>query len=97
MKDFNEFLNENKNLEWEDIFGKKHSHIDTLKKDIVDGLVHIIMDENKISEKAFEKIDDVISDVKSKINDEIISEAEIHLQSGKRMSLFYEQLYDKLF
>ena len=97
MKKFNDFINENVNLEWTDIFQNEHTHEDTLKKDIIDGLVHIVMDENKISEKSFSKIDEIVKKVKDKINEEILNDAEKHLQSGKRMMLFYEQLYDKLF
>lgn len=97
MKKFDEFLNENVNLEWKDIFGKKYSHQATLKKNIKDGLVSILMDENNISEKNFKKIDDIYNEVGEKIDENIINQAEEHLQSGKRMTLFYELIYDKIY
>lgn len=97
IKKINDFLNENINLEWDDIFRNKHTHDDVLKKNVIDGLVQIIMDENKISEKSFNKIDEIVDVVKNKIDNNILSNAEEHLQSGKRMTLFYEQLYDEIF
>lgn len=97
MKDFGEFINENKDLSWKSIFGKKYTHKETLKKNVIDNLVRILMDEKGISEKSFTKIDEIIDKVKEKIDDNILQEAEKHLQSGKRMNLFYETIYDKLF
>ena len=99
MKNFEEYfsLNENIDLSWENIFGKKYTHEETLKKNVIDGLVRILMEENELSEKSFKQIDEIVKKVKEKIDDNILEDAEIHLQSGKRMNLFYEILYDKLF
>lgn len=97
MKDFCEFLNENIDLSWKSIFGKEYTHEDTLKKRLIDGITHIVMEENGVSEKSFGKIDEIIAQVKEKVTNDILEEAEKHLQSGKRMNLFYEQLYDKIF
>lgn len=97
MRNFEEFLNENVDLSWENIFGEKYTHNETLKKKVIDGLVHILMEENKISEKSFNQIDEIVDEVREKIDDDILQNAENHLQSGKRMQLFYEILYDELF
>lgn len=86
-----------KDLGYTDIFRKEHKHGDELRKDVEYGLVNILMDENKISEKSFSRIDELRVEVKSKITNEILENAENHFQSGKRMNLFYENLYDKLY
>ena len=57
-----------KNLEYTDIFQKVHTHKQVLKKNIVDGLTHIVMEEKNVSEKSFSKIDEIVSEVKLKIS-----------------------------
>lgn len=89
-------LLENKNLAYKDIFGKEHTHQEELKKSLVNGLLSILEEEKHISEKDFSKIDENILLIKSVLNEEHYSKAEEHLQSGRRMSLFYEMLYEEL-
>lgn len=83
------------NLEWKDIFGKTHSHDETLKKLVLDGIVNIIMSESGVSEKSFEKIDQISNSVKSNLNKEIYDLAERLLQLGKRENFIIEYIYDK--
>jgi hypothetical protein len=83
------------NLEWKDIFGKIHTHDETLEKLIIDGMVNIIMSENGVSEKSFEKIDQIYDRVKSNLNQEIFDLANQLLQSGKRENYVIEFIYDK--
>jgi hypothetical protein len=83
------------NLEWKDIFGKIHTHDETLKKLIIDGMVNIIMSENGVSEKSFEKIDQIYDRVKSNLNQEIFDLANQLLQSGKRKNYVIEFIYDR--
>jgi len=86
-----------KDLTYIDFFNKKHEHLDILYKNIVDGLTSIYMDEHKISEKNFKEIDNVVKMIKIKIDNNILENADDFLQSGKRMNLYYENLYDNFF
>jgi len=86
-----------KDLSYTDIFNKKHTHKEVLKKNVKDGLVHILMEERKVSEKAFKALDELCNEVNKFINEDILNKAETHLQSGKRMRYFYELLYDNIY
>ena len=65
------------------------------KKLVLDGIVNIIMSETGVSEKSFEKIDQISNRVKSNLNKEIYDLAESLLQSGKRKNYIVEYIYDK--
>lgn len=82
------------NLGYKDFFGKEHKHNDVLKKDVLDGIVHIVMEERSISEKSFSQIDEVVDMIKLNLNPEIYNVAEHLLQSGKRKNYIMEYLYD---
>jgi hypothetical protein len=86
-----------KDLSYTDIFNKKHSHKEVLKKNVKDGLVDILMEERKVSEKAFKALDNLSDEVSKFITEDILDKAETHLQSGKRMQYFYELLYDNIY
>ena len=89
-------VNENINLEHETFFNKTVTHDEALRKNVKDGLIHIIMEEQSISEKAFTQIDKISDIVEGIINDDILTEAEKHLQENRRMKLFYELIYENI-
>jgi hypothetical protein len=82
-----------------DFFGKKISHEDALHKSIRDYIVNIMMDDLHISEKSFKEIDNLIEKVKNicNKNPEIYEQAEEYYQSGKRLNLLAEKIYDEYF
>ncbi len=82
-------------LGYKDIFNKEYTHNEVLKKDVLYGILHIIMEEKKISEKSFGQIDKTLELVKENLNQEIFDTAEQMLQSGKRKTYIMEYLYDK--
>ena len=86
-----------KDLSWIDIFGKKHTHAETLRKNVRDGIIHILMEEKHISEKDFNTLDSLKEEVEKILNERIIENAETHLQSGKRMQYYYELVYDNIY
>jgi hypothetical protein len=55
------------------------------------------MDEKKISEKNFKGIDKLMIEVDDKITDGLLNEANTFYESGKRLELFYELTYDKIY
>ena len=98
IKKFDEYkLNEN--LGYKDFFGKEKTHKEVLEKTIRDNIIHIIIDERKISEKSFNLYDSVINEVEQlcKNNAEIYKNAEIYYQTGKRLELLAEEYYDKFY
>ena len=86
-----------KSLEYTDIFGKKHDHTDVLRKYVKDGITHILMEERGVSEKSFKQLDELMSEVSNKIDDDIVNEADAFYKTGKRLNLYYEIIYDKLY
>ena len=86
-----------KDLSYTSFFGKKVSHKEALRKDLLDGILHILMQEENISEKDFSRIDGAMDRVNRKIDNNLLVETELHLQSGKRMQIFYEIKYDEIF
>jgi hypothetical protein len=73
-----------KDLSYTTIFPNKKtiSHEESLKEKVKSNIVNIIMEENKISEKAFSKFDQVINLVKDKFSEEMLKFAlnELKLQ-----------------
>jgi len=98
IKKFEEYtLNEN--MGYKTIFGKEVSHKEALEKSIRDNIIHIIMEERGISEKAFKTLDEVINEVKQlcKDNSEIYKKSEEYYQKGKRLKFLAEECYDKYY
>lgn len=89
-------LLEKRDLSWESIFGTKYTHREELEKMVLYGIYHIIEEEKKISEKDFSRHDEEVSKIKRVLNQEIYDKAEAHLQSNRRMQLFYENLYEEI-
>jgi len=97
LKLVNESLNEN--MSYTSFLGKEVSHDEALQKSIRDSITHVITDERKISEKAFEAYDSVMEEVKNMClaNPEIYKQAEEYYKEGKRLSLLAEEVYEKYF
>lgn len=88
-----------KDLSYTTIFPNKKtiSHEESLKEKVKSNIVHIIMEENKISEKAFSKFDQVINLVKDKFSEEMLKFALNEYESGKRLKYISEILYNDYF
>lgn len=89
MKKYNQFINESIN----DIFNIKYTYTDRVKDD----LIGILMDIERISEKDFKKIDNIVELVKNYLSENevksIISECE---QNNKRSRLCAELIYNDI-
>lgn len=86
-----------KNLGYTDFFGNEVTHEQALRKNIIDGLVHIIMDEREISEKAFKSVDEVREEVENKVDNPMLEQVEQFLNENKRMKYICEIIYDDLY
>lgn len=91
------FINEN--MGYTDFFGKKVSHEDSLKKRIRDLITHIVVSDRGISEKSFSEYDNVIKEVEDLCNSnpEIYEWVQDYYDSGSRLELLSEEVYDKFF
>ena len=97
IKKYDEYIKES--LGYTSFFGKEVSHKDALKKRIRDLVTQIIVDELDISEKDFSRYDQVMEDVKDICdnNTEIYTDAENFYNTGKRLEMYAETIYDKYF
>jgi len=88
-----------KDLSYTQIFPikKQISHEDALREKIKSKIVQIIMDENKISEKAFSRVHEIIDLTRSKFTDDMMQFSIREYQSGKRPEYIAEILYDDHF
>ena len=89
----------NENMGYETIFGKVVSHEEALQKRIRDLITNIVTEERGISEKAFSSYDDVMNEVKNICdnNSEIYEWAQDYYDSGSRLNLLAEEIYEKYF
>ena len=86
-----------KSLAYKSFFGDSVSHEEELKKRISDSITDIIMEQEKVSEKSFSKVDDIIKRVNDFFTPEILAKSEKLYQSGKRINYISEILYDEYF
>ena len=98
MKTFSDKLNE-ASMAYTDFFGKKISHEAALAKTIKDDITQVIVDDRKISEKAFESYDKVIQEVKQFISEhpEILEKANNYYKEGRRLQFLAEEVFDTYF
>ena len=89
----------NENMEYTTIFGKEVSHNEALEKRIRDCITSIVVEELGISEKAFQKYDNVMEKVKELCDNkpEIYEDAQNYYENNKRLELLAEIVYDKYF
>ncbi len=85
----------NRNLSYKNIFGQEYTHLESLRDKIVNGVIHIEMDENHISEKSFRELDQLRDRIESIITDKIIEDADQLFQSGKRIRYISEKIWDE--
>jgi hypothetical protein len=100
LYNFNDFLNENTtieiDIEFQNLFNKKYTYAER----VLDRLVDISCDDNKISEKDFTRVDETIAYVNNLIKekheeiDTIIEEFE---EKNSRINYCGETIYDKFF
>ena len=84
-----------KDLSYKTIFGKSVSHIDAVKERLVNIITDIITKEEKISEKDFKRYDIAIEQAENIVTDDFVKQADEYIQSGRRMELLAEIIYDK--
>lgn len=87
----------NESLDYTDLFGKKVSHEEALRKNIEDKITQIVVDEFGISEKSFDLYDQAIDLVKSICigNEEIYEEANKYYTQNKRLEYLAEKIYEE--
>lgn len=83
-----------KNLAYETIFGKKHTHEEALKSMIIGSLSEIIREENNVSEKDFQKYEQIITQSNDIITHEVFETISEMYNSGKRVQYIAEYIYD---
>jgi hypothetical protein len=83
-----------KNLAYETIFGKKYTHEEALKSMIIGSLSDIIREENNVSEKDFQKYDQVITQSNDIITHDVLETISDMYNSGKRVQYIAEYIYD---
>lgn len=96
MRKFTKIL-ESQDLGYKSFFGKKISHDEAFKDQLKSILIHIIMEEKKISEKSFREVDKVVEDMNESITSEILEEANKLYNEDKRLNFIGEIIYDKYF
>jgi len=84
-------------MSYENFFGKKVSHQESLRERLVNELVSIVTEEQGISEKAFSAYDEAIAKVRAFVDtdDSAIKEAQNFYENKRRLSLLAEILYEK--
>jgi hypothetical protein len=99
IKQFNEYYVLNEDLGYTDFFQKKISHKQALETSIRDLITMIITTEKGISEKSFQKYDQIIEKVKNicENNLEIYDIAQEFYENNKRLEFAAESIYDKFF
>lgn len=92
-------FNLNENMGYTTIFGDEVTHDKALEKRINDNIVSIIVEERGISEKSFQKYDEVIEEVKQLCdqNPEIYEKAQNYYENNKRLQLLAEEIYDEFY
>lgn len=89
MKKYNQFINESIN----DIFNKKYTYTDRVKDD----LIGILMEVQRISEKDFKKIDNIVELVKNYLSENDIKNIILDCeQNNKRPRLCAELIYNDI-
>lgn len=96
MKKFSKII-EGKNLGYKDFFGKKVNHREAFVSYLKSSLYEIMMEEKEISEKAFDKVDDVIEMVDSKLSSLDLSKYHKMYDNNKRLKYIAEIIFDKHF
>jgi hypothetical protein len=96
MKKFSNIL-ENKDLSYKDFFGKKVSHMESLKDSVINHIIEIIRYENNISEKSFSEYDKIIKTVKDNFNNDMLEKSKSLYNQGERIEYISEILYDENF
>ncbi len=88
-----------KDLSYTQIFPIKKviPHEEALREKIKSGIIHIMMDENKVSEKAFSRVHEIIDLVGSKFTNDMLDFSLKEYQLGKRPEYIAEILYDNHF
>jgi hypothetical protein len=88
-----------KDLSYQNLFGdkKRVNHEDALKERVIGIIVDIIADENKVSEKSFNKYDEIIKTVNNSYSEEMFNISNQMYNEGKRLKYISEYLYDKYF
>lgn len=89
MKKYNQFINESIG----DIFNRKYTYSDRVKDD----LIGILMEVQRISEKDFKKIDNIVELVKNYISENDIKNIILDCeQNNKRSRLCAELIYNDI-
>jgi orotate phosphoribosyltransferase-like protein len=90
---------QNKSLEYKEFFsGKIVNHDDALKERIRSAISDVIVDELKISEKSFSKLDKVFAVVRNICEKtDIYNESDKLYNDKKRIKYIAEMMYDKHF
>lgn len=83
-----------KDLSHKTIFGKEVSHEEELRSRIKSQIVHILMDEESVSEKSFGKVDDIVNRVNSLFDNSMFLICEKMYSEGKRINYIAESIYD---
>ncbi len=100
MKKFESYFKKatiTESLEYKDFFGKEVSHNEAIEKQLKGILIHIIMDDLKISEKSFTEVDKIIERVNKVYSLDFNELANEYYNLNKRLKLLAEEIYDKYF
>lgn len=82
-----------KDLSYTNIFGKYYSHEEALMDKVISHLMHIEMEENRVSEKSFSAVDEIRSRM-AVVASENKSLAIDLYNSGKRVEFISESIWD---